>query len=186
MTLQSPPGHQKRAGKHKAPKATLTPRKRGGRAGVHLYTEELAEEICDRLAAGESLREICRDAHMPDEKAVRLWVIDRPDTFAPRYTRAREFGCDSLAEQVIAISDTECMGPDGYVDNGAVQRARLQAESRKWFLSKAMPRKYGDKVTQELVGDPDRPIVNRIELVPVDPIIRPRARIEDSRSGDDC
>jgi hypothetical protein len=46
------------------------------------------------------------------------------------------------------------------------------ADSRRWFLSKAMPRKYGDKVTQELVGNLDAPIVTRIELVPVAPITR--------------
>ena len=147
-------------------------RKRGGRAGVHLYSEEMAEEILDRLAAGESLRSICADPHMPDEKSVRMWAIDRADTFGPQYARAREMGFDSVAEQVLAIGDQPCVGPDGFVDNGAVQRARLMSDNRKWFLSKAMPRKYGDKVTQELVGNPDAPIVTRIELVPVAPITR--------------
>jgi hypothetical protein len=60
------------------------------------------------------------------------------------------------------------------------------SENRKWLLSKLLPRQFGDKVTQELVGDPERPVVNRIELVAVDPIIRPRARIEDSRDESDC
>ena len=40
-----------------------------GRPG--LYTPELAREICERLAEGETLRSVCRDKHMPDERRVR-------------------------------------------------------------------------------------------------------------------
>jgi len=45
--------------------------------------------------------------------------------FAARYARARAIGCERLAEELLLISDDPCLGPDGYVDNGAVQRARL-------------------------------------------------------------
>jgi hypothetical protein len=108
--------------------------------------------------------------------------------FADMYARARSIALERFVDEVIIISDAPCIGPDGYADNGLVQKQRLQAESRKWLLSKLLPRQFGDKVTQELVGDPERPVVNRIELVAVDPIVRPRARarIEDSRDGDDC
>jgi hypothetical protein len=87
--------------------------------------------------------------------------------FASDYARAREIGYQKMAEEVIEISDEEVIGPDGYIDNGAVQRARLRAESRKWLLSKMLPKQFGDKVTQEITGDPDAPLVTRIELVPV-------------------
>jgi hypothetical protein len=158
------------------------PRRNGGRNGAQkVFTEALFGEICDRLATGESLRAICRDPHMPDEKAVRKWVTKEGAHLGPQYTLAREMGFDSLAEEVIEISDSPCVGPDGYVDNGAVQRARLMADSRRWFLSKVMPKKYGDKVTQELVGNADQPIVNRIELVAVDPRpALPRVRVIDN------
>ena len=59
------------------------------------YTREIADEICERLAAGESLFSICRDAHMPAENRVREWALDdRVDKsgtgagFAARYARA--------------------------------------------------------------------------------------------------
>ena len=48
------------------------------------------------------------------------------------------------------------MGPAGRVDNAAVQQRRLQIETRRWVLSKLLPRTYGDKVVAELVGDADR------------------------------
>jgi hypothetical protein len=149
----------------------------GGRNGAEkVFTQELFEEICDRLATGQSLRAICRDPHMPDEKAVRKWVTKEGADLGPQYARAREMGFDSLAEEVIEISDQPCLGPDGYVDNGAVQRARLMADSRRWFLSKAMPKKYGDRITTEVVGDGDNPLITRIELIPID--VRPKPVIE--------
>jgi hypothetical protein len=149
--------------------------RRGGRGGRPdtgpVYTDALAEEICDRLASGEPLASICRDAHMPDEKAVRKWVQTRAETFGPMYTRARDIGYDSIAERILEIGEdrAECIGPDGYIDNGEIQRLRMLSDNRRWLLAKLRPKQYGDKVTAELVGDSDRPLVTRIELVPVDP-----------------
>jgi hypothetical protein len=147
--------------------------RRGGRNGSQpVYNDVLADEICDRLAAGESLSAICKHPQMPDEKTVRLWATEGSEwalTFAPKYTRARQIGYERLADQVIEIGDSSFVGPDGFVDNGAVQAARLACENRKWLLSKMLPKQFGDKVTAELVGDSDRPLITRIELVPVDP-----------------
>jgi hypothetical protein len=92
-------------------------------------------------------------------------------------------GIEKYADEVIAISDAPCMGPDGFADNGLVQKQRLQAESRKWLLSKMLPKQFGDKVTQELVGDPNQPIVTRIELVPVAPLVRLPKRRDDDDIG---
>jgi hypothetical protein len=119
---------------------------------------------------------------MPDEKAVRKWVMKDSAVLGPRFAQAREMGCDSLAEEVLEISDQPCVGPDGFVDNGAVQRARLMADSRKWFLSKTMPKKYGDKVTQEITGEDGGALITRIELVPVD--VRPKQIEHDDGSVD--
>ena len=144
------------------------PLKRGGRNGVHVFTEKLLEEILDRVASGESLRSICRDPAMPEEMAVRKWVRKWPDTVGSQYARAKEMGLESIAEEVIEIGDSD-ITVNGIPDNALVQRARLMCDNRKWLLSKLLPRQFGDKVTQELTGDPDRPLVTMIQLVPVAP-----------------
>jgi len=142
------------------------------------FSEEIAEEILDRIAAGERLEDICREAHLPPASTVRSWAYEREPvkdgavTFADRYARAKSLGLERLADEVIAISDAPCVGLNGEADNALVQKQRLQVDSRKWMLSKLLPKQYGDKVTQELVGNPDAPIVTRIELVPVAPITR--------------
>lgn len=149
----------------------------GGRNGsAPVYSEEIAEEICDRLATGEPLAQICRDPHMPDEKTVRNWVVNRADTFGPKYARARDIGYDSIAEGILGYGDSkaECIGPDGYIDNGEIQRLRLLSDNRRWLLAKLRPKQYGDKVTQEITGEDGSALITRIELVAVDP--RPREK----------
>ena len=73
-----------------------------------------------------------------------------------------------MAEEIIQIGDSDIL-INGLPDNALVQRNRLMCDNRKWLLSKLLPRQFGDKVTQELTGDPDRPLVTMIQLVPVAP-----------------
>jgi hypothetical protein len=84
-------------------KPTGRPVKRGRATS---YTATLADEICARLAAGESLLEICRDEHMPAESTVRGWAIDDAGPgFAAKYTRARDIGLDHEADEIKRLAD---------------------------------------------------------------------------------
>jgi len=163
------------------PDGSGKPKRQKGRPT--LYTEDVGNEICDRLAEGESLNAICRDARMPAEALVRQWAknVDenpRLNAFSTRYTRARECGYEVIAEQILGFGTADCTGPDGYVDNGEIQRLRLLSENRKWLLSKMLPKQFGDKVTQEITGEDGGALITRIELVPVAPRVR---AIEDSQ-----
>jgi hypothetical protein len=53
--------------------------------------------------------------------------------------------------------------PDGRKDWAAVQKHKLQVDTRKWLLSKLAPKKYGEKL--EISGDDKSPLVHRIELI---------------------
>lgn len=138
------------------------------------FTPELAGTICDRLASGRTLRDVCRDDDMPDEKTVRTWALEDRGGFSPQYARAREIGYQAMADEVLEISDDgqndwmERQGDDGksmYVLNGEhVQRSRLRVDTRKWLLSKALPKLYGDKITQEVTGADGTPLVPIINL----------------------
>lgn len=117
------------------------------------YTPALAEEICRRLAGGESLRSICRDKHMPSDFAVRDWVINDLNGFGSQYTRARDIGLDVMAEQVLEISDEEPgILNSGGKDSGDVAHKRLRFDARRWYLSKLAPKRYGDRQAVELSG----------------------------------
>ena len=122
------------------------------------YSPEIAAEICERLANGESLRSVCRSDHMPTEAAVRQWAMDDYNGFASHYARAREIGYERMAEEILSISDEGIN--DTYLDDDGVERtnhdviarSKLRVDSRKWLLSKMLPKKYGDKLQTEVSG----------------------------------
>lgn len=119
----------------------MAARKTSGKKGRPTeYTPELADMICELLADGQTLKKICRPATMPHDRTVRRWALDPEHPFSPRYTRAREIGYHSMADDVLEYSDAPS------TDKGAVARDRLKVETRKWLLSKALPKIYGDKL----------------------------------------
>ena len=130
------------------------------------YTPEIAALICERLATGESLRAICRDDGMPPESTVRGWVLDDAQGFSAQYARARDFGLDALAEEALEIANTPQVGEeteetdDGYkVKRGdMLGHRKLQVDTRKWFLSKLAPKKYGERTAMELTGANGGPV----------------------------
>lgn len=101
--------------------------------------KETADEICERLADGESLRDICKTDGMPTAQGVRYWV-NTYRGFSERYARAREAQADSYFEDMIDIADNV------RVDAESIQKARLQNDTRKFAVAKMLPKKYGDRV----------------------------------------
>lgn len=132
-----------------------------------IKTAELVDALLTRLMTGETLRSICRDAAMPSRETVFRWI--RSDTeFRDQYAEAREIGLDSMFDEALEIADDRSQ--DTIVDDEGrerldtewMQRSRLRIDTRKWYLARAMPKKYGEKVEQTLVGDPDRPVAQTI------------------------
>lgn len=112
----------------------------------------IKEEICNRIAEGESLRAICRDDHMPDRRTVLRW-LENDDVFAARCARARELQADALEED---MADVEQKTLDGTIDPKA---ANVVLSSKRWRASKLAPKKYGDKSALELTGANGGPVV---------------------------
>jgi hypothetical protein len=122
-----------------------------------MYDQKIADEICRRLALGETLRQICRTQGMPANSTVVLWALGRsaPAEFGKQYADARARGLDVIAEEIIEISDDgsndwmEQETKNGNLitvpDHEHIARSRLRVDSRKWLLSKMRPDKYGDK-----------------------------------------
>ena len=122
------------------------------------YNQETASLICARMADGESLRSICRDDSMPALSTVFLWVSKHSE-FSEQYKLAMASRADAMFEDMIDIADD---GRNDYIVNGDgeerfntehVQRSRLRLDTRKWMLSKMLPKKYGDKITDEVIGN---------------------------------
>jgi hypothetical protein len=122
-----------------------------------VYDEQIAAIILRRLARGETLNSICKTEGMPPHPTVRRWALDDVHDFAAKYSRARELGYHAMADELIDIMDdgrndwmerhdSEGNSTGWQVNGEHVQRSRLRVEGRKWLLSKALPKIYGDKL----------------------------------------
>ena len=134
---------------------------KGGRPT--LYSLEIALEICDRIAEGESLVKICSDAKMPKKTAVYEWLL-RHKEFAEIYARAREDQADTLADEIHAIADelpqqvVDEKGNATRYDSAYVQWQKNRVDARKWVAAKLKPKKYSDRIAH--VGDNEADSIN--------------------------
>lgn len=97
------------------------------------FTEDIAAELCARIAEGESIRHICLQDGIPALRTVMEWLVKIP-TFTQRYALARELQADTLADDILYIADTAT----------DFRLAALRIDARKWIASKLKPKKYGD------------------------------------------
>ncbi|HFI6269077.1 TPA: DNA-binding protein [Escherichia coli] len=112
----------------------------------HGYTEEKALEICELVADGQSINKISKMPGMPTRSTILKWFRDVPE-FSDMYIRAKEIGFEVLADEIIDIADAA-----ENIKKEELNRHHLMIETRKWLLAKLQPRKYGERVTQEIVG----------------------------------
>lgn len=123
------------------------------------YTAALADQICERIADGESLRAICSGEDMPNKATVFRWLAANQE-FSDQYARAREAQADSLFDDILLISDTTQegektkTGPNGSetTTGDMIEHRRLRVESRKWMAARLQPKKYGEKQQLEHSG----------------------------------
>ena len=125
------------------------------------YTLKLADKICEELALGKSMRTVCKMEDTPAMSTVFKWLRDIPE-FTEQYEKAKQESTDAMAEDILDIADdssndvSEILRDDGStfekVNAENIQRARLRVDTRKWLMSKMKPKKYGDKIQQELTN----------------------------------
>lgn len=118
------------------------------------FTKQIAQEILERLAEGETLLAICRDHHLPTRSSVSRWTKERPD-LNDEIARAREEGRYALIEEARDIVDAsendwiQKQGrdgqPAGFVLNGeSIRRSKLRADQR-WREAEALAREVAGK-----------------------------------------
>ena len=125
-----------------------------------LYSKELADKVCSRIAEGLSMRSVCEPDDMPATSTLFKWIREIPE-FSQQYACATEERTEAMSEDILDISDkssgdweTRKFGGTEIqvVNNEAVQRSKLRVDTRKWLMSKMKPKKYGDKIDMTTNG----------------------------------
>ena len=122
------------------------------------YSEEdkkrIVDEICNKISNGNSLRRSLIESEIAFETFYR-W-IDADESKSKQYARATELRAEALLDEMLEIADEN--NADVYIDDlgnakidgNTVQRSRLQYDARKWLASKLNPKKYGDRIQQDV------------------------------------
>lgn len=117
-----------------------------------LYTQEIADAICERVAEGSVSLRKASEEHGVSHSSVLRWAIEDP-IFANQYARARDIGVEAEFDALNDLADEAPeRGPDGKVDAGWVAWQKQRIDARKWGWARRAPKKYGDKVQTELTG----------------------------------
>jgi hypothetical protein len=127
-----------------------------------MFTQELADSICEQLALGFSIRTVCRPDEMPSIQTFFRWMREKPE-FSEQYAKAKQEAADAMAEDIMDIADDgtndwmefHAKDNEGWKLNGeALARSRLRVDTRKFLMAKMKPKKYGDKLDVTSDGKP--------------------------------
>lgn len=173
----------------KASAETEPPKKKTGRPTK--YTPEIAQEICQQLADGIPLRQICRQEGFPAWQTVYDWMY-RDDALGEEgvglsraIAHARELGQDAIAEDIfneVSMEPERILSEGGgRIDSGYVQLIKARAEIKLKLLAKWNPKRYGDRV--QLAGDADNPLKAQVDVSLFDTLLTTLETRRQSKNG---
>lgn len=126
---------------------------------THKFTQELFDSICSEIStSNRGLVSICKDKSL-NAKTFYDWIKEDSD-LSNKYARAKELQAEYLAEEIILIADDSSRDTIIHEETGTesfnsefAARSRLRVDARKWIASKLYPKKYGEKVQNEVTVD---------------------------------
>lgn len=104
------------------------------------FKAAVVESMCEQLAEGNSIVQICLADNMPSLSTVMSWQADDAD-FAGKIRRARETGYLIRGERAVQDAKT---APDAGL-------GRLAFDAERWYLGK-LSNAFRDKSSVELTG----------------------------------
>lgn len=104
-----------------------------------LYTPEIADIICARIACGQTVQKAISGIGYPTLAEFYAWLRESEE-FRRQYEIARECKGDTLVEEALSLAD-ECAA-----DRDEIAKVTLQVNTRKWIASKFYPKRYGERI----------------------------------------
>lgn len=124
------------------------------------YTQELADRICRTIATSTlGTKKLCAmHDWMPCHETIYEWLFDYK-YFVDQYKAAKVKQGELLAEETLDIADDASndirlsQTGDEVVNAEFVARSKLRVDTRKWMVSKLLPKLYGDVSKVDLLQD---------------------------------
>ena len=120
------------------------------------YSKEVGKEICDLIAEGLTLDQTAAKLRVT-ARCILRW-IGADEELGHEYAQARARQGDAYADRIATVVD-RVGDPDTpeHLKLDANQ-ARVMIDGLKWAAAKRAPKKYGDRITQEVVGKDGAPL----------------------------
>lgn len=117
------------------------------------YSREVGTRICELIADNYRLTQIAAMEDMPSRQSIWNWLAEHED-FRLMYEKARDELYSHMADELLEIADD---AKNDWVereygkefDKEHAMRSRLRVDTRKWLMSKILPKKFGDKLEVE-------------------------------------
>lgn len=125
------------------------------------YSAAWGEDICLRIAEGESLTAICEGEGAPAYRTVMRW-LDTHEEFRLKYAHARELQGDNDVDRIKDVA-AQALAKELPSDV-----ARVVIDALKWTAAKRKPKVYGDRQQLEvsgsltLVNAPDEDLISEL------------------------
>jgi hypothetical protein len=119
--------------------------------------EDTFNDILSEIEQGNSLISILRRKEFPSTATFYQW-LEADEDKAKRYVRACEIRADVIFEDIIDIADHSDEDHTPYTGANVVQRDRLKIDARKWIVAKLHPKKYSDRVYQDITTHQEQPL----------------------------
>jgi len=124
-------------------------------------TNKQFDTICNTMAEStKGIVRLCKTIGI-GHKSFFDYIDIIGDDAKARYARAKDSQLKLIAEEAIDIAD-EPVQPG---DSAAVNNKRVRIDTRKWLLSKLVPKTYGDQIT---VND-ERTLPTRLQVELIQP-----------------
>ena len=122
-------------------------REQFGSRSITKYAPELALTICEKVAEGETLFDICKGIGMPHRSSFARWVMLYKDV-AVAYQAARELSAQSLEDEALGLA-RELSGPNNFT-TVKVRAIDIALQQLRWSATRRDPSKYGQKAKETI------------------------------------
>lgn len=100
------------------------------------YSEAVADQICDAVAEGRLITDICDSEGFPSYKTFRKWRAEH-ESFSERIARAREDQMDYYADRIMRLNAE--MNATNW------QYTNAQIRNIQWLMGKLKAATYGER-----------------------------------------
>ena len=169
--------HRKKAAQAAADKAEAERLKRAAAAkAVMSWRPEIGQAICDLIAEGATLKDVCRREDMPSHKLARQWIAERPE-FAQALREAEHERLSAWQDELLIRARDDSRDRIARADGGvapdptAVARSKLLCDTLVRLLRAHHPTVWGDALT---VKQPEPDFGAQLRTLPLSELERMR------------